>query len=179
MKLTGMLPLRTYRGIAALMLSCMMMLGCATRVPMPSQPAVFKVPQHTLHVIQQRADEPARHAVLAVRSEGDSTYWTLIDLLGVPLARQILQNGQWRNDGFLPPNGDARALFISLIFAWTPQSELSSHYQRHNIKIEDDTRTLSTKGRPVLTVTTAVSGDIRLDFSHGVSWVVKPLREGQ
>lgn len=179
MTLTGMLSLRAYVGVAALILSCMMMLGCATHVPMPSQPAVLKVPQHTLHVIQQRADEPALHAVLAVRSEGDSTYWTLIDLLGVPLARQILQNGQWRNDGFLPPNGDARALFIGLIFAWTPQSELSAHYHIQDIKIEDGTRTLSIKGRPVLTVTTAVSGDMRLNFLDGARWVIKPLREGQ
>lgn len=40
-----------------------------------------------------------------------------LDALGAPLARQVLVNGQWRNDGFLPPNREASRLF-SAVYAY-------------------------------------------------------------
>jgi len=49
-------------------------------------------------------------------------------LLGIPQARQKLIDGQWQADGLLPPDPEARALFAALLFALTPENELSVNY---------------------------------------------------
>ena len=46
--------------------------------------------------------------------------WLQTSPLGAPLARQLYQNGQWRNDGFLPPNRSATALFTALMLRDNP-----------------------------------------------------------
>ncbi|WP_239374067.1 hypothetical protein [Snodgrassella gandavensis] len=43
-----------------------------------------------------------------------------VDSLGAPVSRQILQQGKWHNDGFLPPNPQARQLFTA-VYAYLGQ----------------------------------------------------------
>ena len=52
----------------------------------------------------------------------------MMDLLGIPQARQKLIDGKWQADGLLPPNPQARELFAALLFALTPKDELSGNY---------------------------------------------------
>ena len=42
--------------------------------------------------------------------------WRFIQVnsLGAPISRQIVHKGKWHNDGFLPPNIQARKLFIAV-----------------------------------------------------------------
>lgn len=158
---------------------CLLILaGCTTRLPMPTPATGLALPSHALHVIEQDHDKPQVHAMLVVRAEDNNTYWTLIDLLGIPLARQILQDGQWRNDGFLPPNPAARSLFIGLLFAWTPASELGLKYPNSDIRLEGNARTLYVNEQPALSVT-ANGQDLLLTFSNGSRWTVSPLRDEQ
>lgn len=177
MSLRNALSFRSGILATVLIVTCLAMAGCATQVPMPDQPFILSGPR-TLHVVQQRADAPDRDAVLVVRADGPRTYWTLIDLLGIPLARQVLHEGEWRNDGFLPPNREARALFAGLVFAWTPPSALASHYGIHNIQLDHQMRSLSVDGNRILTVT-QTHDDWELKFTNGVRWLIAPLKESQ
>jgi hypothetical protein len=52
----------------------------------------------------------------------------MMDLLGIPQARQKLADGSWHADGLLPPNPEARELFAALLFALTPKDELQGNY---------------------------------------------------
>ena len=63
-----------------------------------------------------------------VQAEDAALRWSLFDPLGVPLARQLLENGSWRADGLLPPNDEARELFAALLFAVTPIEALTDGY---------------------------------------------------
>ncbi|MDO9216901.1 MAG: hypothetical protein Q7U14_06485, partial [Lacisediminimonas sp.] len=54
--------------------------------------------------------------------------WSLLDPLGVPLARQLLTAGEWQNDGLLPPNPEARELFAALLFALSSDVALAQYY---------------------------------------------------
>ena len=53
--------------------------------------------------------------------QGDDRWrWLQTSPLGTPLARQLYENGHWRNDGFLPPNRSATALFTALMLRENP-----------------------------------------------------------
>ena len=167
---------RLRRPAAPAALVCALLAGCATSVPVPREPTVLTTPR-MLHVVQERPGEAPSDAMLVVQSEGRGTRWSLFDPLGAPRARQILQDGQWRNDGFLPPNDEARALFSALLFAWTPQAELPARYGPDNLQLRDRSRILTSRGRPMVTVTTAADGTLQVVLDDGSRWRVAPLKE--
>ncbi|WP_260986265.1 DUF3261 domain-containing protein [Bordetella genomosp. 13] len=102
--------------------------GCASAPPVPVASADLALPRF-VRITTQAPGEHAQDSLLAVQAEaGQATRWSLFDLLGMPQARQILQDGTWRNDGFLPPNGRASNLFSAILFAWTPAARLEAAY---------------------------------------------------
>lgn len=100
--------------------------ACASRTPLPAVAPSLSLPL-SLH-IQRAQGGASADWLLVVQAEGTALRWSLFDPLGVPLARQLLDNGQWRNDGLLPPNAEARELFAVLLFALTPSAELAHSY---------------------------------------------------
>ena len=63
--------------------------------------------------------------------QGDDRWrWLQTSPLGAPLARQIYESGQWRNDGFLPPNRSATALFTALMLRENPLP-----FRRYNVRV--------------------------------------------
>lgn len=134
------------RAIPSFLLSCRtlavamtfaLLAGCAGAPPMPARDADFSVPRQ-LHVVQEAPGQPALDAMLVVQREGAALRWSLFDPMGVPQARQMLEHGQWRNDGFLRPNAQARDLFAALMFAWTPQENLDAAYGAGNWRAQAD-----------------------------------------
>ncbi|UUY09894.1 DUF3261 domain-containing protein [Pseudomonas sp. J452] len=100
--------------------------ACASRTPLPAVAPSLSLPL-SLHIQRAQAGASADW-LLVVQAEGTALRWSLFDPLGVPLARQLLDHGQWRNDGLLPPNAEARELFAALLFALTPSAELAQRY---------------------------------------------------
>ncbi|THF62497.1 hypothetical protein [Pseudothauera rhizosphaerae] len=147
--------------------------GCATAVPVPDQTPAFSLPR-MLHVTHHVPGRPAADGVLVVQAEAQGTRWSLFDPLGAPQARQILHAGNWRNDGFLPPNDTARTLFSALVFAWTPAAELAARYGAANVVVGDGVRTLAAHGRPVVTARSD-GMHLRLELGDGTHWTVAPL----
>ena len=76
--------------------------------------------------VQRRGSEPADW-LLVIQREGASLRWSLLDPLGIPLARQQLRDGAWQADGLLRPN-PARELFAALLFALTERDQLAALY---------------------------------------------------
>ncbi|AYC34592.1 hypothetical protein D3880_20420 [Pseudomonas cavernae] len=113
--------------IRALLLGlCLLLTACAARTPLPSTAPALALPL-SLHI--QRDDGTASQDwLLVVQDEAGALRWSLFDPLGVPLARQQLAGGEWRSDGLLPPNAEARELFAALLFALTPSAQLARIY---------------------------------------------------
>ncbi|CAD5106492.1 DUF3261 domain-containing protein [Zestomonas carbonaria] len=113
--------------IRALLLGLSLLLtACATTTPLPSSVPELDLPL-SLHV--QRDDgATSQDWLLVVQEEADTLRWSLFDPLGVPLARQQLIDGEWHNDGLLPPNAEARQLFAALLFALVPAQQLAHTY---------------------------------------------------
>lgn len=110
-----------------LLLGCMMLLSaCASQAPLPEQTPNLPLPQQ-LHIQRIEADQ-RQDWVLVIAREGAGIRWSMMDLLGIPQARQKLIDGQWQADGLLPPNPEARELFAALLFALTPKDELRGNY---------------------------------------------------
>lgn len=157
-------------------LVCLFLAGCAPSVPVPATPVLLPTPLMR-QVTEWRPGEAADHCVLVVQTENQGTRWSLFDALGVPRARQILQDGQWRNDGFLPPDRAARMLFAALIFAWTPPAELAVRYGEPNVRVHDSARVLIADGLPIVTVTFATQGKLQFVLGDGTRWQVAPLED--
>ncbi|OAE72678.1 hypothetical protein A7J71_11720 [Achromobacter insolitus] len=166
------------------LLALALLAGCAGAPPVPARDADFQLPRQ-LHVVQSVAGQPALNALLVVQREGTALRWSLFDPMGVPQARQILEQGQWRNDGFLRPNAPARDLFAALFFAWTPEAQLDAAYGADNWRAsrEDDgaaQRELLERGRPRWSVRwpqAAQTGTFTITTANQVTWRVSPLKE--
>nr|WP_298141997.1 hypothetical protein [uncultured Pseudomonas sp.] len=105
---------------------CLLLTACAARTPLPAKAPALNTP---LALQIERAQGEQRQSWwLVVQREGPALRWSLFDPLGVPLARQLLEDGAWRADGLLPPNDEARELFAALLFALTPADALAARY---------------------------------------------------
>jgi hypothetical protein len=112
--------------IRALLLSCALLLSaCASQAPLPERNPTLPLPLQ-LHI--ERQAEQRQDWLLVIQREGQSIRWSMMDPLGIPLARQRLIDGEWQADGLLPPNPEARELFAALLFALTPKGELPGNY---------------------------------------------------
>ena len=115
-----------YRIFAALgMLLCVLLNGCSS-LPLPKHTPTLALPMQ-LHVQREHADQ-RQDWLLVIQQEDAALRWSLMDPMGIPLARQVLQNGHWNADGLLPPNPEARELFAALLFALTPNDQLADNY---------------------------------------------------
>ncbi|HEX8589989.1 hypothetical protein [Pseudomonas sp.] len=113
--------------IRTLLIACILLLSaCASQAPLPDAMPRLKLPMQ-LHVQRQQAGQ-RQDWLLVIQQESSGLRWSLMDPLGIPLARQLLINGQWQADGLLPPNAEARELFAALLFALTPDTELRDAY---------------------------------------------------
>lgn len=100
--------------------------GCASPPPLPAADPALQLPSQ-LHL--QRSDaRGVEDSVLVIQREGDALRWSQLDLIGMPLARQLLRGHTWQADGFLAPNPAARELFAALLFALQPQGTLAAQY---------------------------------------------------
>lgn len=166
------------------LLALALLAGCAGAPPVPARDADFPLPRQ-LHVLQSAAGQPALDTLLVVQREGAALRWSLFDPMGVPQARQMLERGQWRNDGFLRPNAQARDLFAALIFAWTPEAELDAAYGAGNWRASREDsgaaqRELLDRGHPRWSVrwpAAAQAGTFTITTADQVTWRISPLKE--
>ncbi|WP_339497530.1 hypothetical protein [Pseudomonas sp. EA_15y_Pfl1_P101] len=125
--------------IRMLLMGCLLLLSaCASQPPLPEKTPVLALPLQ-LHV-QRLADGQSQDWLLVIQREGAAIRWSMMDPLGIPLARQKLINGEWQADGLLPPNPQARELFAALLFALTSANDVRALYP--SAQAMDLTRTL-------------------------------------
>lgn len=165
--------------VLAMAVALIVLAGCAGAPPVPAREAGFSLPRQ-LHVVQTAPGQPSLDLVLVVQREGAALRWSLFDPMGVPQARQMLEHGQWRNDGFLRPNAQARDLFAALVFAWTPPSDLDAAYGAGAWRAGAAQRVLLHGGRPRWTVSwadPAQDAAFSIHTSDNVTWRITPLKE--
>ncbi|WP_029953420.1 DUF3261 domain-containing protein [Achromobacter sp. DH1f] len=175
---------RAIRHTAAAALALALLAGCAGAPPVPARLAPFDLPRQ-LHVVQSRPGQPVQDTLLVVQREAGATRWSLFDPMGVPQARQMLEDGRWRNDGFLRPNAQARDLFAALVFAWTPEAELDAAYGAGSWRASQAAdgaaqRELLQRGQARWTVRWpqgAAAGELDIRDADGGTWHVAPLKE--
>lgn len=102
--------------------------ACTAHTPLPPSPPTFTAPLPAALRVERQQGADKQTWWLVVQAEQAALRWSLFDPLGIPLARQLLEDGQWRADGLLPPNREARELFAALLFALTPVDKLPASY---------------------------------------------------
>jgi len=154
--------------IRALLVSCLLLLSaCASQPPLPEKTPSLALPLQ-LHIQRQQAEQ-RQDWLLVIQAEGPGIRWSLIDPLGIPLARQQLIDGRWQADGLLPPNPEARELFAALLFALTPAGELSDNYP--SARQQGAQRELDPRWR----IRYRQALDFRLELPQGLHYQISPL----
>ncbi|WP_279573603.1 hypothetical protein [Volucribacter amazonae] len=107
---------------SCLYLFCLMLMGCqglppvAHLPPQPQQIQLFKVEQ------VDQDNQMKQTSLLTLQIEPEQWRWIMSDPLGTPLARLRLSTAGWQNDGFAPPNTQAKWLFSALATALNPHN---------------------------------------------------------
>lgn len=154
--------------IRALLVGCLLLLAsCASQAPLPAKTPSLALPLQ-LHIEREQAAQ-RQDWLLVIQAEGAGLRWSLMDPLGIPLARQRLIDGQWQADGLLPPNPEARELFAALLFALTPAAELSENYPAAQARGEQ--RSLA----PRWQLRYRQPLDFQLNLPQGLQYHVSPL----
>ena len=150
--------------------TCLLLLlsGCST-LPLPRQTPTLTLPMQ-LHVQRQQADQ-RQDWLLVIQQEDAGLRWSLMDPLGIPLARQLLKDNRWHADGLLPPNPEARELFAALLFALTPAHELKRNYPQ--AKAMSDVRVLTRRWQ----IQYEQPQVFRIDTRGDVYYDISPLDE--
>jgi len=141
--------------------------ACASRPPVPAQLPSLVLPMQ-LHVLRIQAEQ-RQDWLLVIQQQAQGLRWSMMDPLGIPVARQVLIDGQWQADGLLPPNPAARELFAALLFALTDTRQLPTLYP-------------SATGGPQLrqlgqrwTVHYRTRTDLSVDMPQGLHYEIAPL----
>jgi len=140
--------------------------GCMS-LPLPQHTPTLTLPMQ-LHVQREQADQ-RQDWLLVIQQEDAGLRWSLMDPLGIPLARQRLQDGHWHADGLLPPNPQARELFAALLFALTPPTELAHNYPQANSAA--DVRRLGQRWQVQYTRPQV----FRIDMKNDLHYTITPL----
>jgi len=151
----------------ALLFACLVLGACASRAPLPAEMPSLKLPM-TLHVQREQAQQ-RQDWLLVIQTEDQRLRWSLMDLLGIPQARQLLDRGEWQADGLLPPNPAARELFAALLFALTPADRLQALYPA--AQQQDNRRWLGERWQ----VSYRQADDFTLNLQQGLRYLVTPL----
>ena len=124
------------------LLSMLVLTACSTTQPLPVQGQVLQDVQQPLQLhLRYQEGELSRDAIVVIQREAEALRFSLFDAMGVPLARQILRDNDWRADGLLPPNPQARQWFAGLVFALTSTEHLAQHYP--DVKFSAEQRILA------------------------------------
>ncbi len=124
------------------LLSMLVLTACSTTQPLPMQGQALQDVQLPLQLhLRYQEDELSRDAIVVIQREAEALRFSLFDAMGVPLARQLLRDNDWRADGLLPPNPQARQWFAGLIFALTTAEHLAQQYP--NVKFSAEQRILA------------------------------------
>lgn len=155
--------------IRALLLACVLLLSaCTSHAPLPAQIPHIKFPVQ-LHVQREQAGQ-RQDWLLVVQKERHGLRWSLMDPLGIPVARQLLREESWKADGLLPPNPEARELFAAVLFALTSEEEVRFDYP--GVQLLPHGRTLDERWR----VDYASGGVMRISLESGdLRYTVSPL----
>lgn len=124
------------------LLSMLVLTACSTTQPLPVQGQVLQDVQLPLQLhLRYQEGELSRDAIVVIQREAEALRFSLFDAMGVPLARQILRDNDWRADGLLPPNPHARQWFAGLVFALTTAEHLAQQYP--DVKFSAEQRILA------------------------------------
>lgn len=157
-----------------LLLGLLLLSGCTSSLPLPSEQPRLQWPLQ-LH-IQQLSATGSESQLLVIQQEQQALRWSLLSPLGVPLARQLLVEGRWQNDGLLPPSPQARELFAALLFALTPDDQLDHLYAGRDWTRQPGERRLL--GAQHWHVRYQPNGHFQLDVGDDLTYGVAPLDDG-
>ena len=146
---------------------CLLLGACAAHPPLPTQAPTLELPQQ-LHVLRKQAGQ-RQDWLLVIQREDHRLRWSLLDLLGIPQARQLLDGQQWQADGLLPPNPAARELFAAVLFALTPATQLQQLYP--GARQQGQRRWLGERWQ----VNYRASHGFDLNLDQGLSYQVDPM----
>jgi hypothetical protein len=165
---------RTLHLLICLPLLCLLA-ACAGRPTMPAAIPDLSLPMQLQ--VERLQHAGGDKSVMVIQQEGSALRFSLFDPMGAPIARQLLENSQWKRDGLLPPNPEARELFAAVLFALTDEAELSDIYPDDDWRVTDNRRTLYLGNKPRWQAFYGQQDDIELRIAGDARYQVIPMQE--
>ncbi|GGJ99092.1 DUF3261 domain-containing protein [Pseudomonas matsuisoli] len=164
--------------LSLLSLSLLVILtACAGRPTMPVSTPDLSLPQQLrIERVHQGTEDDS---LLVIQQEGDALRFSLFDPLGAPIARQVLAGGEWKRDGLLPPNPEARQLFAALLFALTDEAELSEAYPNDDWRVTENRRTLYRDGKAHWQALYSQEDDFDLRIAGDARYHIVPIENAE
>jgi len=167
--------------LTALLLALLLLAGCASSVPVPQADIAQNLGLPRRVLVTQIQPDAAIYPQwqVVIQQQGAALRFLRFNLLGAPDVRQLLENGRWKNDGFIAPNAKARELFAALLFAFTDTADLPLSYQQ--ACDTGNQRALNKNGQPHWTVVwqerrTQPEAFSIENHAEGIVWQVRPMR---
>lgn len=85
-------------------------------------PPVRQLPEQSETLRLFKVENATQVSLLSIQFEPQQWRWVQSDPLGAPIARALLSQYGWENDGFIMPNRNAKRLFTALAVALNPQN---------------------------------------------------------
>lgn len=163
----------------ALLLACLALAGCAMMspvAPVPHQlPPLPEARQFRVDACGDAA-QAGESSLVVVQPQADGSWrWQQLDAFGAPRARMIVRaGGAWQNDGFMPPDAGARALFAGMLLLLTPESLRTQVWPALHT-VHDGDWTMHLDGKALRWRTRADGEGWRLQLQDDAIWCVQPL----
>ncbi|QGM79978.1 hypothetical protein [Otariodibacter oris] len=94
-----------------------------------SLPTVIELPEQAqeskMFKVEQNSPK-VETSLLVIQFSDQQWRWVQTDPLGIPLSRVLLTKDGWQNDGFVPPNAEAKWLFSAIATYLNPNHPLFS-----------------------------------------------------
>ncbi|KPN74863.1 hypothetical protein [Neisseria sp. 74A18] len=161
--------------IAAVLVACTLA-ACTGGVPKPNVvPDIAAESGTWFRLTEYDADgNMLQNSLLAVEKNAHMLRFVQTDALGAPLARQVLTQKGWRNDGFVMPNVPARRLFAAMLPVLSGNS--AAPYPEMVRRKTENGECFQQHGRDVWCVKQADEG-WQFVFPDQTKWAVVPIEE--
>lgn len=160
-------------------LGALLLGGCATPGRLPAPRALPPLQSaHQFQAVTCGKRDAGRQSLLIVQPlEAQRWRWLQFDAFGAPQARQILADGQWHNDGFLPPNPGASRLFAALSTRLMAPAQRAALFPDMQIQQVEDTEIFfqDRQWRWQIREQPPPASGWQVTLPDGDTWCIRPL----
>lgn len=152
---------------------CGVLMGCAVLGGVPTPHVLPSIAPQWFTLERQEAEQN-QPFLLAVEPIENGIRFVQTDALGAPIARQIVNEQAWQNDGFIAPNAESRRLFAAIL-SQLGRDEHAIYPQLMRQKTANEQSETVRDSQQELWKITRENNELMIEFPNQIRWRVRPM----